>query len=103
MFSGMLNYISALRVNEVKTLMVLPPGDISSYYADPNLLSGITTISCGDRTYSSNTFRGDPVGIKTFILEGLDAPRVSTPHLMKVRTRKARDMMAEKHYFGVLQ
>jgi hypothetical protein len=76
MFSGMLNYISALRVNEVKTLMVLPPGDISSYYADPNLLSGIRQSLVVIETYSSNTFRGDPVGIKTFILEGLDAPRV---------------------------
>jgi len=76
MFSGMLNNISALRVNEVKTLMVLPPGDISSYYADPNLLSGIRQSLVVIETYSSNTFRGDPVGIKTFILEGLDAPRV---------------------------
>ena len=26
-------------------------------------------------TYSDNSFRGDPQGIKTFILDGLDAPR----------------------------
>jgi hypothetical protein len=75
-FAGMLNYISSLRVNEVKTLMVLPPGDISSYYADPNLLSGIRQSLVVIETYNSNTFRGDPVGIKTFILEGLDVPRV---------------------------
>jgi uncharacterized protein YfaS (alpha-2-macroglobulin family) len=27
-------------------------------------------------TYSKNTYRGDPDGIKTFILDGLDSPRV---------------------------
>ncbi len=27
-------------------------------------------------TYSRNTYRGDPDGIKTFILDGLDTPRI---------------------------
>lgn len=76
MFAGMLNNISALRVNEIKRLMVLPPGNISSYYADPAILSEIWQSLVVIEIYSINTFRGDPVGIKTFILEGLDAPRV---------------------------
>lgn len=28
------------------------------------------------KTYSRNTYRGDPDGIKTFVIEGLNAPRL---------------------------
>ena len=77
-FAAMLNNLSAMNVNEIKTLMVLPPGRIANWYADPkvrfypdNISQSLVVIE----TYSKHTYRGDPQGILTFILEGLDTPR----------------------------
>lgn len=76
-FIAMLNGLSGLNVNEIKKLMVLPPGNIASHYSShPLNLFGMWQSLVVIETYSDNTFRGDPQGIKTFILEGLDAPRV---------------------------
>lgn len=75
-FIAMLNNLSVLNVNEIKRLMVLPPGNIASYYADGVLRTEIRQSLVVIETYSDNSFRGDPLGIKTFILDGLDAPRV---------------------------
>jgi hypothetical protein len=69
-----LNYINYLPVNEIKRIMVIPPGDFSTYYKrDPAspLLQSVVYIE----TYSNLTYRGDPKGVKTFLINGLDAPR----------------------------
>jgi hypothetical protein len=76
MFLGWLNYISSIHVNEIKTLMVLPPGEIPAYYADPILRMEIRQSLVVIETYSNEWYRGNPQGIKTFILDGLDVPRV---------------------------
>lgn len=76
-FEGWLNYLSVIPVNEIKTLMVLPPGNVASYYADPLVRMDMRQSMVVIETYSHNIFyRGDPLGIKTFILDGLDAPRI---------------------------
>jgi hypothetical protein len=67
--------LSTFPVNEIKKIMVIPPGDISAHYASPYLKSFIRQSLIVIETYSNNTFRGDPTGIKTFILDGLDTPR----------------------------
>ncbi len=75
-----LNTLSAYRVNEIKRILVIPPGkSIAMYYAyDPIIgfpqfiLQSLVIIE----TYpDSHYYRGDPPGVKTFILEGLDEPR----------------------------
>jgi hypothetical protein len=77
MFPALLNGLSTLNVNEIKRLMVLPPGNIPSYYAGDLLYSaGIWQSLVVIDTYSNNSFRGDPLGVKTFMLEGLNTPRV---------------------------
>jgi hypothetical protein len=67
--------LSTFPVNEIKKIMVIPPGDISAHYASPDLKYFIRQSLRVIETYSNNTFRGDPTGIKTFILDGLDTPR----------------------------
>lgn len=70
---AMLNHLGSINVNEIKKIMVLPPGNISNYYADPKILIAQSLVAM--ETYSKNIYRGDPQGIKTFILDGLDTPR----------------------------
>lgn len=75
-----LETLSSFHVDAIKRILVIPPGKaIAMYYAyDPIIgypqfiLQSLVIIE----TYSNNTYRGDPQGIKTFILDGLDAPRV---------------------------
>jgi hypothetical protein len=55
--------------------MVLAPGSIPGYYADPDLSTYVRQSMVVIETYYNDWFRGDPQGIKTFILDGLDAPR----------------------------
>lgn len=76
MFVALLNALSFMKVNEISKIMVLPPGNIPSYYADDSLKTAIRQSLVVIETYSDNSFRGDPRGIKTFILDGLDAPRI---------------------------
>ena len=73
-FLAQLSYVSDLTVNQIKKLTVVKPGDISYHYADKNLAMDILQSVVVIETYEKG-FRGDPQGIKTFILEGLDAPR----------------------------
>jgi hypothetical protein len=75
MFLTLLNTLSTLNVNEIKRLMVLAPGNIAAYYASDSLKTYVHQSLVVIETYSDNSFRGDPLGVKTFILEGLDAPR----------------------------
>jgi len=73
-FLAGLSRISYMHVNEINKLMVLPPGDISWFYADKRLAMDIQQSVVVIETYNKG-YRGDPQGIKTFILEGLDSPR----------------------------
>jgi hypothetical protein len=71
-----LRTLSSLHVNEIKKLMVLPPGKIAEYYASYLAIKdGVWQSLVVIETYSDFSYRGDPRGIKTFILDGLDAPR----------------------------
>ena len=80
-FLALLDNLSYVPVNEVQRLMVLPPGDIASYYGDEKIKTFVRQSLVVIETYSNNIFRGDPQGIKTFILDGLDAPRLFySPH-----------------------
>jgi hypothetical protein len=74
-----LQTLGALQVNQIKRLMVFPPGGFTGHYADPIILlknktqQSLVVIE----TYSNDIFyRGDPVGVKTFVLDGINAPRV---------------------------
>jgi hypothetical protein len=74
-FITALKSISFLHVNEIKKLMVIPPsGEIVFHYADPNIYFGLKQSLVVIETYDKG-FRGDPKGIQSFILEGLDSPR----------------------------
>ena len=91
-FVGLMEDLKSVWVNEIKRILVLPPGNIAYHYADPNIYAGeslkqiylerpvsdpVKQSLVVIETYSRKTFyRGDPDGMKTFILEGLDAPRV---------------------------
>jgi len=73
----LLNQLSVIRVNEIKRIMVIPPGNLSYHYAEPSIRVLIKQSLVNVETYPRHSFyRGDPDGIKTFILEGLDTPRV---------------------------
>jgi hypothetical protein len=75
-----LQTLSSFHVDAIKRILVVPPGKgIAMYYAyEPIIgfpqfmMQSLVIIE----TYSKNIYRGDPQGIKTFILDGLDAPRV---------------------------
>ncbi len=73
-FLAKLSYVSDITVNQIKKLMVLEPGEISYHYANKDLAMEIQQSLVVIETYEKG-FRGDPQGIKTLILEGLDAPR----------------------------
>ena len=75
MFLGNLKRMAFFPVNEIKKIMVLPPGRISSYYADMFLGSEIKQSLVVIETYN-DSYLGDPLGIKNFVMEGLDVPRV---------------------------
>jgi hypothetical protein len=75
-----LETLSSFHVDAIKRILIIPPGKaIGMYYAyDPIIgfpqfiLQSVVIIE----TYSNNIYRGDPQGIKTFMLDGLDAQRV---------------------------
>jgi len=74
---SLLNMLSSLRVSEIKKIMLLPPGNITYHYADPNVLMSIKQSMVVIESYSKkNFYRGDPDGIKTFIIDGLNTPRL---------------------------
>jgi hypothetical protein len=74
-----LNTLSAFPVNEIKRILVIPPGKsiVMNYAYDPIIgfpqfiLQSMVIIE----TYSKNTYRGELPGVKKFILDGLDVPR----------------------------
>lgn len=67
-------------VNEIKRVLVLPPMNSGvMYYASSDLYDNPHYIHQSlvvIETYSKKAYRGDPRGIETFILDGLDAQRV---------------------------
>jgi len=75
-----LETLSAYPVNEIKRILVIPPGkSIAMNYAYPPIigfpqfmLQSMVIIE----TYTKNTCRGDIQGVKKFILDGLDVARV---------------------------
>ena len=73
-FYSLLDQLSVFPVNEIKNIMVLPPGNIASHYASVDISQYIRQSLVVIETYH-DTFRGDPTGIKTFIVDGLDTPR----------------------------
>jgi hypothetical protein len=80
-FLKWLEMILYFPVNRIKKLMVLPPGAIAQHYADMLLSMDIRQSLVVIETYSDRLFRGDPRGIKSFILDGLDTPRMFySPH-----------------------
>ena len=74
-----LNALSAFPVNEIKRILVIPPGKsiVMNYAYEPIIgfpqfiLQSMVIIE----TYSKNTYRGELPGVKKFILDGLDVPR----------------------------
>jgi hypothetical protein len=73
-FYDRLNTLNYLPVKEIKRIIVIPPGDLSVYYYgrhDSPVLPSIVYIE----TYSDLTYRGDAKGVKTFLIDGMDAPR----------------------------
>ena len=66
-------------VNEIKRILVMPPMHTGVvYYAADEIYDYPLFISQSMvviESYSKNTYRGYAQGIKTFILDGLDAPR----------------------------
>jgi hypothetical protein len=76
----MLKTISSFPVYEIKIIMVIPPMKsivihhawIKIYDFPQFIMQSMVVIE----TYSKDTYRGDPPGIKTFLLDGLDSPRV---------------------------
>jgi hypothetical protein len=76
MFGQLLNTLSSINANEIKRIMVLPPGNIPSYYADPEIRLWVKQSLVVLETYSDKTFRGDPTGIRIFTIDGPDVPRV---------------------------
>jgi hypothetical protein len=69
-----LNSLKYFPVKEIKRIMVLPPSDLSVFYKG-DMRSPIWQSIVYIETYSDLTYRGDPRGVKTFLIDGLDAPR----------------------------
>jgi len=65
--------------NEIKRILVMPPMHTGVVYYAADEIYGyplfISQSMVVIETYSKNTYRGNAQGIKTFILDGLDAPR----------------------------
>jgi hypothetical protein len=67
--------VNSLHVNELKKLSVLPPtSDIVMHYANKDIFYEIKQTLIAIETYNIG-YRGDPDGITSFIIDGLEAPR----------------------------
>jgi hypothetical protein len=73
-----LNTLSVFPVDEIKNIGVIPPAATTAiHYGDPvSMAYGIFQSMVVIETYSKNTYRGDLQGIKKFIFDGLDVPRI---------------------------
>ena len=72
--------VAGLPVNEIKKIMVLPPGTASDFYTDPEIL--FPTMGLGTslsmvviETYSDNRYRGEPRSLINYVLDGIDTHR----------------------------
>lgn len=70
-----LTQVATFPVNEIKNIMVLPPGQIPSHYASPDVAMDMWQSMVVIETYTKDFYRGDPTGIITFMLDGLDSSR----------------------------
>jgi hypothetical protein len=70
-----LTQVADFPVNEIKKIMVLPPGQITAYYASPYILAQAWQSMVVIETYTNKFYRGDPKGIITFMVDGLDFSR----------------------------
>ena len=74
-----LKTLASYPVNEIKRILVMPPMHYSTMqYASPDLYGSplyIRQSMVVIESYSKNTYRGTPQGIRTFIRDGLDTPR----------------------------
>ena len=71
LYHSLLDQLNSIRINEIKRIMLIPPGDLTYHYGSSQNRGYMVVIE----TYARG-FRGDPDGIKTFILDGLDSPRL---------------------------
>jgi hypothetical protein len=75
-----LQTLSSFHVDAIKRILVIPPmkSIVMNNAYEP--IVGFPQYICQSmviiETYSNNTYRGDPLGVKTFILDGLDVPRL---------------------------
>ena len=75
--TGPLQTLQAFHINDIKKVMVLPPGSAlpinyaSLIFRKAGFYQSLVVIE----TNSNNIYRGDATGLKTFILDGLDKPR----------------------------
>jgi len=76
--SGLLD-LEGYPANEIKRILVMPPLNTGVVYYAADEIYGyplfISQSMVVIESYSKNTYRGNAQGIKTFILDGLDAPR----------------------------
>ncbi len=73
---SILSMMETFDVKNIKKIMVIPPGDLSYHYLDSGLKGFSNTIPSlvFIETYD-DTYRGDPKGIETLVINGLDSPR----------------------------
>jgi hypothetical protein len=77
-FTGLLA-LEGFPANEIKRILVMPPMHRGVLYYASDDINGhpwfVHQSMVVIESYSKNTYRGNAKGIKTFILDGLDAPR----------------------------
>jgi len=72
----LLGSMSIMKVCDIKKVMLIPPSSsLVSSYADPSYFKIMDQTIVYIETYSGNFYRGDPQGVKTFVMEGLASPR----------------------------
>jgi hypothetical protein len=72
----LLGFVSIMKVTDIKKIMLIPPSSsLVASYADHAILQDMRQTIVYIETYSNNFYRGDPGGIKTFVMEGLASPR----------------------------
>ena len=73
-----LSSLSTFPVNEIRRIMVIPPLKPISEHYNSELFQNLDwhPSLVIIETYSKKGYRGNPPGIKKFILDGLDSPRL---------------------------
>jgi hypothetical protein len=72
----LLGSLSIMKVSDIKKVMLIPPtSSLVASYAHPEIFKHMQQTIVYIETYSNNFYRGDPQGVKTFVMEGLASPR----------------------------